>query len=50
MRGGGNHSSTHRRQMEVGGQHHAPAALPREITWITIERGAGSAPEPARTI
>ena len=46
-----NYRSTHRRQMEVGGQHHhhAPAALPQEITWVTIEKGAGSALEPVRT-
>jgi len=48
--GRGNYSATQRRQMEVGGQHHAPAALPQEITWVTIEKGAGIAPEPVRTI
>jgi hypothetical protein len=43
-RGGGNYSFTHRRPIEVGGQHHAPAALPQEVTWVTNEKGAGSAP------
>jgi hypothetical protein len=37
--GGGNYSSTHRCQMEVGGHYHAAAALPQEITWVTIEKG-----------
>ena len=30
--------------MEVSGQHHAPATLPREITAVPIEQKAGWAP------
>jgi hypothetical protein len=42
--GGGNYSFTDRRQMEVGGQHYSPAALPQEITMVTIEKGGWAGP------
>jgi hypothetical protein len=35
--------------MEVCGQIHAPAALPRERTPVPTEQAAGWAPDPART-
>jgi len=48
MKGGrGNYSSTHRCQMEVGGQHHVPVTLPQEITWVTIEKRLGVPPSPS---